>query len=66
MSVDEEGIRKATGKAKAPLKCWGCTSSLRYHVERFQTYRNCENNTIQQWEGTGVPRVSNMEKVRDT
>ena len=46
MSVAEEDIIKATGRANAPMEYWGRTTlPPRYHVTRFQMYRNCPNNT---------------------
>ena len=44
MSVVEEAVRKAKGRVNAPLECWGCTNSPRYHADRFHTYRNFLNN----------------------
>ena len=43
MSMAEEAIRNITGMFNAPVEFWGCTNFLRYHVERFNTYRNCPN-----------------------
>ena len=43
MSVDEEAIRKATGRVNSPLECWGCTNSPIYHANRLHTYRKCPN-----------------------
>ena len=44
MGVAEEAIINSTGRVEAPLECWGCTNSPRYHADRFYTYRNCPNN----------------------
>ena len=44
MSVEEEAIRKVTGRVNAPLEWWGCTNSSSYHVDRLHTYSNCPNN----------------------
>ena len=44
MGVAAEGIIKVTCRVNAPLECWGCTNSPRYHVERLHTYRNYPNN----------------------
>ena len=43
MSVSEEAIRNATGRVNSSMEYWGCTNSLRYHAERFHTYRNPPN-----------------------
>ena len=43
MIVDEEDIRKATGKFNTAVECWGCTNYPIYHVDRFNTYRNFPN-----------------------
>ena len=43
MSMDEEAIRKATGRFNNPVECWGCTNYPKYHKDRFHTYRNCPN-----------------------
>ena len=44
MSVAEEVIRKETGIINSPLRCLGCTNSLRYHADKFHMYRNYPNN----------------------
>ena len=43
MSVAKESIRKSTGRFNSPTELWGCTNSPRYHVDRFQDYRNFPN-----------------------
>ena len=43
MSMAEESIRKATITFNASVDCWGCTNYLKYHADRFQTYRNFPN-----------------------
>ena len=43
MSVAEESTRKAKGRFNAPMECWGCNNSPRYHADRFRTYRNFPN-----------------------
>ena len=42
--VAKEAIRKAKGWVNAPLECWGCANSPRYHLYRFHTYSNYPNN----------------------
>ena len=41
MIVSEQAIRKETGRVNAPLDCWWCTNSSRYHADRFHTQRKC-------------------------
>ena len=43
MSVYEDPIRKEIGRVNAPLECWRCTKSPRYHANRFHTYRKFPN-----------------------
>ena len=44
MSVDEEDIRKATGRVNASLECWWCTNSPIYHADRFHSNRSLPKN----------------------
>ena len=41
--MDEDAIRNATGRLNTPMEYWGCTNSLKYHTDRFHTYRNGPN-----------------------
>ena len=37
MSVFKEAIGNVTGGVNAPLECWECNNSPRYHAYRFHT-----------------------------
>ena len=43
MSVSKEALIKEKVRVNTPLDYWGYTNSLRYHMYRFYTYRNCPN-----------------------
>ena len=57
MSMDEESTIKATCRYNAPVECWGCTDSPRYHADKFHIYRNCPNKRdpyVAKWEKESV------------